>query len=113
MRGIVDISERRWANSAGTRYQEWRGENKQKWDGSASMLKTIVTVIAVSGSLWGMVPAARAADKCTSIQARCAIEVGGTCDSDTGHWSYEYDRPKLVARFTACVSREQSRAARK
>jgi hypothetical protein len=77
------------------------------------MLKTIVTVIAVSGSLWGMVPAARAAGKCTSIQARCAIEVGGTCDSDTGHWSYEYDRPKFVARFTACVSREQSRAARK
>jgi hypothetical protein len=77
------------------------------------MLKTIVTVIAVSGSFWGMVPAARAADKCTSIQARCAIDVGGTCDSATGHWSYEYDRPKLVARFTACVSREQSRAARK
>jgi hypothetical protein len=76
-------------------------------------MKTIVTVIAVSGSLWGMVPAARAADKCTSIQARCAIDVGGTCDSATGHWSYEYDRPKLVARFTACVSREQSRAARK
>jgi hypothetical protein len=77
------------------------------------MLKTIVTVIAVSGSLWGMVPAARAADKCTSIQARCAIDVGGTCDSATGHWSYRYGRPKLVARFTACVSREESRAARK
>jgi hypothetical protein len=77
------------------------------------MLKTIVTVIGVSGSLWGMVPAARAADKCTSIQARCAIDVGGTCDSATGHWSYRYGRPKLVARFTACVSREESRAARK
>ena len=26
--------------------------------------------------------------KCTSIQAQCALEIGGSCDRNTGHWCY-------------------------
>jgi hypothetical protein len=32
--------------------------------------------------------AAAASGKCTSIQAQCAVEIGGRCDPATGHWEY-------------------------
>jgi len=28
------------------------------------------------------------AGKCTSIQAQCALEIGGSCDRNTRHWCY-------------------------
>jgi hypothetical protein len=80
------------------------------------MSKTIA-VIAVSGPLWiGMAQAATAAGKCTSIQARCAIEVGGTCNPATGRWRYGYGTgsPSTVGLlFDACLSRELARSAPK
>ncbi len=33
-------------------------------------------------------PVAFAAAKCTSVQAQCAIEIGGRCDPTTGRWQY-------------------------
>jgi hypothetical protein len=33
-------------------------------------------------------PAAALAKGCTSIQAKCAVEIGGRCDPATGHWEY-------------------------
>ena len=30
--------------------------------------------------------------KCTSIQAQCAVEMGGQCDPQTGHWCYGFYR---------------------
>jgi hypothetical protein len=81
------------------------------------MLKTIVAVIAVSGPLLvGTVPAATAAGKCTSIQARCAIEAGGTCNPATGRWRYGYGttgQSSISLAFDACLTRELARSGRK
>jgi hypothetical protein len=39
------------------------------------------------------VPSATAA--CTSVQAKCAVAIGGRCDPRTGHWQYgHYVDPK-------------------
>jgi hypothetical protein len=45
--------------------------------------------IVVGGAvcfLW--IPVSEAASKCTSIQAQCAVEIGGQCDPTTGRWFY-------------------------
>jgi hypothetical protein len=50
--------------------------------------------------------------KCTSIQARCAVEIGGVCDPKTGRWEYGYRRytgsggTNHGGAFDACLSRE-------
>jgi hypothetical protein len=53
--------------------------------------------------------------KCTSIQAQCAMEIGGTCDAKTGHWCYGYTSgygrscggsPHASMEFDDCVSRK-------
>ncbi len=53
--------------------------------------------------------------KCTSVQAQCAIEIGGSCDAKTGSWCYGYTSgygrncgggPTAGAQFSACVSRK-------
>ena len=53
--------------------------------------------------------------KCTSVQAQCAMEIGGSCDAKTGHWCYGYTSgygrncggsPHASAEFDACVSRK-------
>ena len=51
--------------------------------------------------------AARQANRCTSLQARCALEVGGTCNPNTGAWRYSCAGPSAgcVARFNDCVTR--------
>ena len=36
-------------------------------------------------------PTVAAAD-CTSVQAQCAVEAGGRCDAQTGHWCYGHSR---------------------
>jgi hypothetical protein len=57
-----------------------------------------------------------AAGKCTSLQAKCAIEVGGECNPKTGHWCYgiyqghicgRSGTPQggLTALFNDCISR--------
>lgn len=56
--------------------------------------------------------ASAATAKCTSIQARCAVEIGGVCDPVTGRW--EYGRRRITGSggsnrggaFDGCVSRE-------
>ena len=53
-----------------------------------------------------------AAGKCTSIQAQCAVEIGGTCDPATGRWRYgafqghQYGGTNHGGAFDACVSRK-------
>jgi hypothetical protein len=61
----------------------------------------------------GEVATASNPGKCTSIQAQCAIELGGTCDAKTGSWCYGYvyarncgGGPTATAQFTACLSRK-------
>ncbi len=69
--------------------------------------------LSVATVLLGAVPMASAAAKCTSIQARCAVEIGGTCDPKTGHW--QYGRVHGLATggntqaFNDCVSRNLKR----
>jgi hypothetical protein len=61
----------------------------------------------------GEVATASNPGKCTSIQAQCAMELGGTCDAKTGSWCYGYvyarncgGGPTATAQFTACLSRK-------
>jgi hypothetical protein len=35
---------------------------------------------------------ALANNRCTGMQAKCAVEIGGRCDPVTGHWEYGYAR---------------------
>jgi hypothetical protein len=50
--------------------------------------------------------------KYTSIQAQCAVEIGGTCDPKTGRWRYgfvynrNYGGTNIGGAFDACVSRK-------
>jgi hypothetical protein len=47
--------------------------------------------------------------KCTSVQARCAVEAGGYCDSHTGRWRigaiFRHMYGGNYAGFTACLDR--------
>lgn len=47
---------------------------------------------------------------CTSIQARCAVEVGGRCDAATGRWRFSgYDPGGAEQWYNACTSRALTR----
>jgi hypothetical protein len=58
------------------------------------------------------VASAAPAKKCTSISARCAVEIGGVCDPKTGRWEYGRRRytgsggTNYGGAFDACLSRE-------
>jgi hypothetical protein len=67
-------------------------------------LASIIAAAAVGFFSISTVDTVFAAQKCTSIQARCAVEIGGRCDPETGRWAYK-GRNK-VAVFDGCVSRE-------
>jgi poly(3-hydroxybutyrate) depolymerase len=47
----------------------------------------VVTVFAALFSVTAS-PETSAQAKCTSAQAQCAVEIGGTCDPQTGRWQY-------------------------
>jgi hypothetical protein len=55
--------------------------------------------------------AAAAAGKCDTVQARCAVEIGGRCNPKTGSWCYGFYRSRQCGgtnsggAFDACVSR--------
>ncbi len=80
-------------------------------------MRHLIWAIAVVGVITGAVArTADAAGKCTSIQARCALEVGGECDPQTGRWAYGNwggkRRGGMANRggaFDACISRELAR----
>jgi hypothetical protein len=57
--------------------------------------------------------AAAPVGKCTSIQAQCALEIGGTCNPKTGFWCYGPFQGRNCGgsnhaggAFDACVSRK-------
>lgn len=54
-----------------------------------------------------------AATKCTSIQARCALEIGGHCNPKTGRWFYGNYQGQHAGgntqTFDNCISRETAR----
>jgi hypothetical protein len=71
-------------------------------------------VLVISAYFLGAPGAAMAAEgKCTSIQAQCALEIGGSCDPKTGHWCYGPFQgrncdgsPHAGGAFNDCVSRK-------
>jgi len=86
-----------------------RGLERSSPLGAAQMGRTgIIAIVAIVGFSVSEIPTASAA--CTSIQARCAVEIGGQCDPKTGRWFYGYYMNKVAGGntqlFHACVSRE-------
>ena len=65
----------------------------------------------------GPVAATAATGKCNTLQARCAVEIGGKCNPQTGHWCYGNTRTHgdcgrsgtpqggLTTLFDDCISR--------
>jgi hypothetical protein len=50
-----------------------------------------------------------ASDKCATVSAQCAVEIGGVCDPATGRW--RYGRPGVNGTnrggaFDACIARK-------
>lgn len=73
-----------------------------------------IGIIAVAGlfASSALNVASAASAKCTSISARCAVEIGGVCDPKTGRWEYGRHRytgsggTNRGGAFDACLSRE-------
>ena len=68
--------------------------------------------IVVAGAVYFLwIPVSEAASKCTSVQAQCAVEIGGQCDP-TGRWFYGRYMGKVAGgtkvAFHDCVSRKLS-----
>jgi hypothetical protein len=74
-----------------------------------------VALVAAAGGLFLItgISDSLAAAHCTSIQARCAVEIGGKCDPKTGKWHYGRTTNGWVGgntqTFQACVERETGR----
>ena len=69
-------------------------------------------IIGLTAAAAFPVPSAQAA--CTSIQAKCAVQIGGRCNPQTGRWQYgNYVDPKMgpvslggtTQVFLACLER--------
>lgn len=71
-------------------------------------MKILFTFIAAGMLVIIAGPDASAAAKCTSIQARCAVQIGGECDMKTGRWQYGRWNNKFTGgnamAFNNCVS---------
>ena len=54
------------------------------------MSRTSFTLLLSFASYCFAVPAIAVAaeGKCNTVQAQCAVEIGGRCDPSTGHWCY-------------------------
>jgi hypothetical protein len=83
--------------------------------GSIAMTRSSFATITLVTTAYclGVPDAAMAAEgKCTSIQAQCAVEMGGTCDPKPGHWCYGFYRGHQCGgtnnggAYDACVSRK-------
>ena len=51
------------------------------------MPRLAIVVVGAVGFL--LIPVSEAASKCTSVQAQCAVEIGGQCDPSMGRWNYK------------------------
>jgi hypothetical protein len=49
-----------------------------------------------------------AAARCSSVKARCAVQIGGVCDPSTGRWDVnQHGAGGTVRAFIACLDRER------
>ena len=70
------------------------------------MLRAIaILVLLLATVALAQLDAQAAAAKCTSLQARCAVKIGGRCDPATGRWEYGRNGAGGNAQaFDACIS---------
>jgi hypothetical protein len=47
-----------------------------------------LAIMVVAAICFPWTPVSEAASNCTSVQAQCAVEIGGQCDPNTGRWFY-------------------------
>ena len=79
------------------------------------ILAGIIASFVVAAMGLGIAPALAAGKKCTSLQARCAVEIGGTCDPVTGRWAYgrwlgvNNGGTNMGGAFDQCISRRLAR----
>jgi len=66
----------------------------------------LVAALAI-GSLFLAVPQTSFAAHCESIQAKCAVAIGGACDPVVSHWMYgpSHGLGGTTAAFNACLAR--------
>ena len=75
------------------------------------MIRTCLVMTAVATTAYCLcaATATAATGRCNSLQARCAVEVGGQCDPQTGHWHYGSKGLKShdtnIMAFDACIAR--------
>jgi hypothetical protein len=78
------------------------------------MSRTSFTLLLSFASFCFAVPAIAVAaeGKCNTVQAQCAVEIGGRCDPSTGHWCYgprmgrDCGGSNRGGAFDACVARK-------
>lgn len=74
---------------------------------SRSSSKRLIWAAALSVAF--LVPSVPALADCNSLQARCAVKIGGRCDPATGKWFYgAYGNQRAggtAQAFNECVSR--------
>ena len=73
-----------------------------------SIAVSAAVAIAAAVLSTSTVPAFSQSGKCTSVQARCAVEIGGECDPKTGNWRYGWWHGRhlggTIALFNYCIS---------
>ena len=70
-----------------------------------------LAIVVVGAICFLLIPVSEAASKCTSVQAQCAVEIGGQCDPNSGRWLwkvYGKARRRHHGCLHDCVSRKLS-----
>jgi hypothetical protein len=71
-----------------------------------------LAIMVVAAICFPWTPVSEAASNCPSVQAQCAVEIGGQCDPNTGRWFYGRYMGKVAGgtkvAFHDCVSRKLS-----
>lgn len=71
------------------------------------MMKDVLTAALAVACFTLAAPESGLARHCESIQAKCAIEIGGACDPVASHWMYgpRYNLGGDRVSFNACLAR--------
>ena len=71
-----------------------------------------LAIVVIGAVCFLLIPVSEAVSKCTSVQAQCAVEIGGQCDPNTGRWFYGRYMGKAAGgntmAFHDCVLRKLS-----
>jgi hypothetical protein len=79
---------------------------RKRAEGCAMLRMFAITIAIVGLSSTLSAAPAEPPSKCTSVQARCALLVGGRCNPKTGGWRYYFPtNGNCAVRFSDCVAR--------